>query len=116
MLSIILTILKIIGLILVVILGILLLVIAAILWVPFRYRIVASKYEDMKANVKLSWLCRLIYITFGYDGGKPRFVIRIFGFALIDSNRPKKVSKKKKGCEEKYEKVQKAEKAGQRAD
>ena len=106
MLSIILLILKIFGIILLAMLGILLFMIAAILWVPFRYRICGSKYEEIKANVRLTWLLRILYITFGYEGGKPRFILRIFGFALIDSNRPKKSKKKKTPKRKKKKKLE----------
>ena len=50
MLTVILTILKVIGIIIGIILGILLLLVAEILWVPFRYKMIAKKEEDDLAS------------------------------------------------------------------
>ena len=66
--SIFLLILKIIGIILLSIISLLLIIIALILFVPFRYRIIANKFEDSDfyAEIKLTWLLHFINILIKY--------------------------------------------------
>lgn len=64
-----LTILKIIGIILLVILGLLLAAALTVLFVPFRYRIWLEYRESLKAKVSVSWLLRLLEVKAVYDEG-----------------------------------------------
>lgn len=101
MLSLILTILKMIGMILVVLLLILVVLIAAVLWIPFRYKVKASKQDEIHAAVRLSWMLHFIHIVILYEEKKLGFVIRILGIPIYDSERPKKVKKPKKAKKKK---------------
>lgn len=88
MLHIVLVLLKIIGIILASILGLLLLVILLVLLVPIRYRLNADNQEELKAEAKISWLLRLIYIRAYYSGSKLVIKLRIFGKIFYDSSNP----------------------------
>lgn len=63
-----LTILKIIGIILLVILGLLLAAVLTVLLVPLRYRIWLEYRESLKAKVSVSWLLRMAEVKAVYDG------------------------------------------------
>lgn len=107
MLNIILMILKVIGIIIAALIGILLILVIEILWVPFRYRVIASKYEEIKVRVNFSWLLRLIYVLIQYEDSKLFYRIRVFGIPIIDSRRPKKEKKKKQSKVKKKRKANK---------
>ena len=68
MLSIIFLILKILGILLLILLLLILLVAAAVLFVPVRYRLTASRYEKLKGELLVSWLLRGISLRIFYDG------------------------------------------------
>lgn len=95
MLSIVLLILKIIGIILASILGILLFVIALVLFVPIRYRVIANKNAELYANVKVSWLLRVIFFRLNYQNEKIEYCLRLFGYCIF-SDQPKKRKKSRK--------------------
>lgn len=95
MLNIILMILKVIGIIVAALVGILLVLVIEILWVPFRYRVVVSKYEEIRVRVNFSWLLRFIYVLIQYEDSKFLYRIRVLGIPIIDSRRPKKEKRKK---------------------
>ncbi|HIR94052.1 MAG TPA: hypothetical protein IAB98_11605 [Candidatus Egerieimonas intestinavium] len=83
MVHIILTILKIIGIFLLVILGLLLLALLSALFVPLRYSGRAQKEgEVMEASLRVSWLLHLIHFTLGWREGKLDWNLRIFGISL----------------------------------
>ena len=87
MLSVILTILKIIGIILLVILGLLLTIVLIVLFVPVRYRSegsFAKTEEGFKDEVlvRVTWLLHIVSITFKLKDKDAAFVIRIFGKKL----------------------------------
>lgn len=93
MLNVILMILKAIGIILAILVGILLLMTAMILWVPVRYRILASKQEEIEeiyAKVNISWLFRFAHVVIRYKDAKLLILISILGFVIYDSRKPKK--------------------------
>ena len=68
MLSIIFLILKILGILLLILLLLILLFAAAVLFVPVRYRLTASRYEKLKGELLVSWLLRGISLRVFYDG------------------------------------------------
>ena len=68
MLSIIFLILKILGILLLILLLLILLFAAAVLFVPVRYRLTASRYEKLKGELLVSWLLRGISLRIFYDG------------------------------------------------
>ena len=87
MLSVILTILKIIGIILLVILGLLLTIVLVVLFVPVRYRSegsFAKTEEGFKDEVfvRVTWLLHIVSITFKLKDKDADFNIRIFGRQL----------------------------------
>lgn len=94
--SIILTILKIIGISILVILGIIILLLLLVLFVPVRYKAEGS-YMDNNADVlgKVSWLFGIICVKFQYQGGQP-FHIRAKLFYIPVFDNLKKHKRKKK--------------------
>ncbi len=95
MLSIILLILKIIGITLLIILGILLLLIAVVLFVPVRYRVKVEHGDAFVLDGCVSWLFHLVHARIDQTGKNRRIWIRILGFLIYDSERPVKKSVKK---------------------
>lgn len=85
MLSIVLFILKFIGITLLVILGILLLIIASVLFVPIRYRLDGVFLDEKKrGEVQISWAGPVVKAKAGYEYGKEFFYfIRILGITML---------------------------------
>lgn len=82
--GIILTILKITGILLAVIVGLLLFVVLIVLFVPIRYRLKGSRAQEtgeIKAKGSVSWLLSLIHVSFGYEK-EMFFRIRLCGIPL----------------------------------
>lgn len=100
--SVLLTILKILGIILLVIIGLILLLFLAALFLPVRYRINGEYEEDFHLEVKAGWLCRLIYFHFKLDGKDKKGILRVLGIPVLqippDENkkRNKKMKSRKK--------------------
>ena len=91
MLAVLLTILKIIGIIVLSVLLLALLIIAIVLFVPIRYKIIADKSKDSAdffVNVNASFLLHMLSATFGYDKELVKS-IKLFGIRIW----PKKGSK-----------------------
>ncbi len=78
----ILTILKIIGIVLLSIIGLLLLILLALCFVPFRYKIKASKDDSLTADVKITYLLHLISLKAIYDK-KLNIEARILGIRVF---------------------------------
>ncbi|MCD8038808.1 MAG: hypothetical protein LUE96_06970 [Lachnospiraceae bacterium] len=97
MISIILTILKIIGICILVIAGLLLLLIVLILFAPVRYRARGS-YDDSGADItgRAGWL--MAFVSFSYKSGE-RLCVKagLFGVPLFDNLKERKIKKGKKG-------------------
>ena len=99
--AILLTILKVIGIILLVILGIVLLLICLVLFVPVRYRI-RGRFDDeeKRGTATVSWLLHAISVTAGYGAGEGVVKdLRVFGIPVLKlkeklSGRKKKQNKK----------------------
>lgn len=88
MLHIILTILKILGIIILCVLGIFICVLAAVLFAPIKYSVSAEKKEEQpisKAGVvaKVSWLLFVVRGVFVLENGKAYYKIRIFGIDIL---------------------------------
>lgn len=92
MLGVCLLILKIIGIVLLALLLLLLLVLGLVLFVPVRYKIYASYYNELKFSASLTWLLRLLRINakfdkeFSYEG-------KIAFFKFLDGSSEEDVSK-----------------------
>lgn len=90
MLSVILFILKIIGIALLVLLGILLFLMLIVLFVPIRYRVKVDHGEAFALDGGVSWFLHLIHARITQSGSKRRIWIRIMGILIYDSLRPPK--------------------------
>lgn len=99
MVSILLMILKILGIILLVVLGIILTMVILVLFVPIRYRITAHRKvaEEIPAavKVKVTWLLHIINAVFCYP--EAAYVrVRVLCFTIFRSDKPGKKPKSKK--------------------
>ena len=99
MLGILLTILKIIGIILLVLLGIVLVVFLLVLFVPIRYRLDAHRdleeESPVVAGVKATWLLRLLGVHFTYPDAA--YVnVKLLGISVYRSDKEPKPEKEKK--------------------
>lgn len=112
MIQVLLLILKIIGIALLVILGLILLVLALVLFVPVFYRVrVIHNPEKTQVKGRVRFLFPLLSVTFEYLK-KFSYKVRVLGFALLDSEKPKKEKKpgKKKGKKSKKHKPERKKK------
>lgn len=88
MLHILLTILKILGILLLVLVGILLVIILSVLFVPVCYDAQGKKTADeLYGKAAVSWLFRLVYARFVYEDGKTALEIFLFGIPLLAAKR-----------------------------
>ncbi len=109
MLHIILLILKIIGIVIACIIGLILLLICSVLFVAFRYSGKVKFDKQVEYSLCGHWL--LWAVSFKVEGRQtnPRIIVRLFGYPLIDTARPKK--EKAATENEKAKKAEKPEKA-----
>lgn len=77
--SVLLLILKIIGIVLLAVIGILLLIVALILFVPVRYRINGEAEEHVRIQAHFTWFLHLLAFRFSYENGEFTQSLRIFG-------------------------------------
>ena len=104
MIQVILLILKIIGSTILAILGLILLVLALVLFVPVFYRVrIIHNPEKTQVKGRASYLFPLVLVTLEYFK-KFSYKVRIFGFAVLDSDKPKKEKKEKPKKEKKPKK------------
>lgn len=91
-LNILLTVLKIIGIIILVLLGIVLLLLCLLLFVPIRYNINAEFHGKVKFNAHVTYLLRLLHVHFSLEGTQSDMQIRLFGRNISGKSRnPKPV-------------------------
>lgn len=110
MIQVLLLILKIIGITLLAILGLLLVVLALVLFVPIFYRVkVIHNPEQTRVTARVSFLPPFLIASVQYVK-KLSYKVRIFGLALLDSEKPKKSKKPKKEKENKKDKKDKKKK------
>jgi hypothetical protein len=93
MVGILLTILKILGILLLIILGVILLIILSILLIPLRYQAEGSFHEkEKRAEALISWGLFVIRARAGYEYGKEFFYsLRILGFLILTSGDQKTI-------------------------
>lgn len=84
MLQVLLTILKILGILILTILGIILTVLLLVLFVPIRYSGDASFEGKPKGNVLVSWLLRLVTVRVDYDGEALKALVKVLWFKLFE--------------------------------
>ncbi len=99
MISILLMILKIIGILLLVVLGIILMLVLLVLFVPIRYQITVHRKvietSPVVAKIKITWLFHILNAAFSYP--EEAYVrVRVFCFTIFRSDKPIKESKQKK--------------------
>ena len=80
--TVILFILKIIGILLLSLIGIVFFLLALLLFVPVRYQISGEIDDKVGLLGKVHWLLHIVSIAFSYDGEAFDYAIRIFGFRL----------------------------------
>ncbi len=97
MLSVILLILKIIGIAILVLLGLILVLILTVLFVPVRYRVKAEHGDSLDVDGGISWLLHLLHARIRQSGKERRIWIRVLGILVYDSLRPPKSKKKRTG-------------------
>ena len=104
--SIILLILKIIGITILCILAIVLCLLLLVLFVPIRYSVTASKYEDsdFTAKVKITWLLHILNILAWYKDDL-YYRVRITIFSIVKSDNLKK---RKKNIEKRQNEIEKS--------
>lgn len=114
MISILLTILKVLGLILLILLGILLVLILLVLFVPVRYRITLHRKEEeeapVTAKVSITWLLHIVSAVFSYPE-EAYIKIKLFFITVFRSDQPpkEKAKKEKKQKENTPKKAHKTE-------
>lgn len=97
--AVILTVIKIIGIVLLVILGLLILLAGILLFVPVRYRIRLQKgatdeWKAAHAVIRVTWLLHLLNVSFCYPE-RAYVRVRILFFTIFRSDRPKKAKSPK---------------------
>ena len=112
----ILTILKILGIILLVLLGLLLVIVFSVLFVPVRYRLEGEKsspgWSEANGKVKVSWLLHLIHLRIQYQEKELDWECYLFGVPLKKAGasvrewKKKRRKKKDTGAERNGEKKQ----------
>lgn len=95
MLHIILTILKIIGIILLVIIGLVLLICACILFVPVRYNATITYKDKLVVNAQMTYLLHIVSAKYLREGREGNVSLRIFGFHTHFLDKDKKKKEKK---------------------
>ena len=91
MLSVLLLILKIIGITIAVILGLILLLVLIVLFVAVKYKGIAVKQgNDIRAGFKVTWLFHIVSVKVNFEDKELRYYVKIFGVQMI----PKKVKEK----------------------
>lgn len=119
MLGILLTILKIIGIILLVLIGLILLAVAVILLVPIRYHGEGAREEKiLSGNVKLTWLLHMISASASLSEDGTKIRVCLFGKTIYPKTKkpPKKSKAKKMPKQEATKKSEKSEKPKQQSD
>ena len=113
--SILLTILKIIGIILLVLLAVAIIFLVLLLFVPFYYKVQGSFSEGKPAgNAELRYLFPLLRVSFSYESDKKTGVIRLLGIKLFDFFSPTKQKKAKKNKNGSKKKQKEKKKTGSR--
>ena len=87
--TVILFLLKLIGIILLVLLGLILTLLVLVLFVPVRYRISGSVLDDKTVRVKLHWLLHLLVFSVSYEKKEFAAEFRILGFRLFPREKKK---------------------------
>lgn len=82
MISVIVTILKIIGIVLLCILGLLVFLFLSVLFVPIRYSFQGEYKEDLYVKAKITWFLHILSLSFIYKEKEPVMKLRLLGIPL----------------------------------
>lgn len=85
------TVLKIIGIILLVILGLIIFIIGMVLLLPIRYRFDTIYEKQLDGEVVVKWAPVLFKAMVTFVDGKPSYIVKLFG-GIIATNTGKKIS------------------------
>ena len=97
MLSVVLTILKFVGITILVLLGILLFIICLVLFVPICYKADGFYKDSYRVRAKVSWLLHIVSFSLFYEKEQPfQMKLRIFGIPVFDNLQKKEKEKGKK--------------------
>lgn len=106
MLSLLLTLLKIVGILILILLGLLLLTALALIFAPFRYELEAkcTSLKDLEVKGRFSWLLRFISVRGLYRNGEMSVWLKILGIPVFrlpetEESRRKNEQKQKKRAE-----------------
>lgn len=112
MVTVLLSILKIIGIILLCVLLLALTILLLVLFVPVRYRIKGSRQEGddvpVRADVKATWLMHILNVSFRYPE-EAYIRVRLFCFTVFSTLKKEKEGKEKEKEEEKNKKIREEE-------
>ena len=97
--SVVLLILKIIGIILAVIIGLILAAVLLVVFVPLRYKMNASVDEGFEGGAKVTWLLHLISAAFIFRDKELSYAVRVLGIKLLSSDKKEKPDKESKKAE-----------------
>lgn len=118
MITVLLTILKIIGIILLCVLLTLFCVLLLVLFVPVRYRIEAARREGEEAPfrvlLKVTWLLHILNAAFRYPG-EDGLRVRVFGFTVFPARRKEKAVNPQDGETEKAQEMADGQEEGKPA-
>lgn len=98
--SIVLLILKIIGIVLLAVLGLLLLAVACLLFVPVRYRIRGDAGANINVRIRVSWLLHILSFRADFDGKDFKIKKCVLGIPLRERKRKAKKAGKKRRAKE----------------
>lgn len=84
------TILKIIGIILLLVLALLLLITGTVLFIPLKYKACGEFDTDasyLKGKAGISWLFHALSVRMSFDDGKLNYYVRVFGIKIVNSEK-----------------------------
>ena len=85
MISVVLTVLKILGIIILSVIGLVLVLVVLICISPVRYKVDGKYYDRPDGKLNVSWLLHILHATAGYDGNGLIYKVRVFGIPVLKS-------------------------------
>ena len=82
------------------IIGLLLLLILLVVFVPFRYQLKASKYEEIHGKVRVTYLLRFIRVFFDYSPEGYFYKVKVLFFTVLREDTRKKAAEEAAVLEE----------------
>lgn len=85
MISVVLTVLKILGIFILSVIGLVLVLVLLICISPVRYKVDGKYYDRPDGKLTVSWLLHILHATAGYDGNGLIYKVRVFGIPVLKS-------------------------------